>query len=433
MSLSRASPGSQSLCENSEQPYEVCRRLTRVSRYIPYNPEQVWLLPPSVQDELGADHLVFFLHHAIERLDLRALEAEPGQEGRPHYAPQLLLKVWLYGYTQGLTSSRRVEQRIQEDLGFRFLAGNLRPDHWTLNEFRKRHPRALNDVFTQVVEAARSMGLGQLGRVAIDSTRIQASASPDRSDSPEALRRERARIRQRIRRWQKQCDQDDPETHTSAEVEGWRERLKAIPRQLEQLQKSGQKRSSRSDPESRYLRRRAGFTLGYSAEIAVSDDHLIVAQRVHQANVDNASLAVMTEAVERECGEVPQTVVADCGYYALPQIEAVRARGIEVYVPDGLGARELAGVAPPVPMNRREQVRHPGLKQLRERMREPAARACYARRKAIVEPVFGVLKQQRGMRQFRRRGLIGVGTEWALASTAFNLTRMFARRRSPGG
>lgn len=404
-----------------------------MSGYIPYNPEQVWLLPPSIAEELGADHLVFFLHHTIERLDLRAFEIGRSDEGRPGYAPQLLLKVWLYAYTQGVTSSRRLEQRIHEDLGFRFLAGNLKPDHWTLNEFRKRHPRALNDVFTQVVEAARRLGMGQLGRVAIDSTRVQAQASPDRSDSRPALRRERARIRQRIRRWQKQCDQDDPETHTPAEVEGWRERLQEIPRQLEELRKSGQKRVSRRDPESRYLRRRGGFTLGYNAEIAVSDDHLIVAQRVHQSNVDNGSLEAMTQAIERECGEAPAVVVADCGYYSMAQIQAVEARGVEVVVPDVLLARELAGTGPVVPMNRRERARHPGLERLRERLRAPAARACYARRKAVVEPVFGILKQQRGMRQFRRRGLIGVATEWALATTAFNLTRMFAKQRSLAG
>lgn len=406
------------------------RRLIGVSGYIPYNPEQDWLLPPSVQEELGADHLVFFLHHTVERLDVRGFETARSDEGRPRYAPQMLLKVWLYAYTQGLTSSRRIEQRLHEDLGFRFLAANLKPDHWTLNQFRKQHPRALNDVFTQVVEAARRLGLGQLGRVAIDSTRVQANASADRSATLEQLRRERARIRQRIRRWQKQCDQEDPETHTAAEVEGWRARLAEIPRQLEQLRKSGQKRSSCTDPESRYLRRRGGYVLGYNAEIAVTDDHLIVAQRVHQSNVDNASLEVMAQAVEQECGAVPKVVVADCGYYAMEQIEAVQARGIQVYVPDGLSARELAGTGPVVEMNRREQVRHPGLQQLRERMREPAARTCYARRKAIVEPVFGVLKQQRGMRQFRRRGVIGVATEWALATTAFNLTRMFAWKRS---
>ena len=152
-----------------------------------------------------------------------------------------------------MTSSRRIEQRIHEDLGLRLLAGNLKPDHWTLNEFRRRHPKALNDVFTQVVEAARDMGLGKLGRVAIDSTRVEANASPDRRDSVEQLRRERARIRQRIRRWQKQCDQDEGEAAgaTPRGTEAWQKRLEEIPRQLEQLRKSGQARGSRTDPESR--------------------------------------------------------------------------------------------------------------------------------------------------------------------------------------
>jgi hypothetical protein len=310
------------------------------------------------------------------------------------------------------------------------LAGQLKPDHWTLNQFRRRHPRALNDVFTQVVEAARRLGLGQLGRVAIDSTRVQANASPDRSDSLEQLRRERARIRQRIRRWQKQGDRDEEPYPggRAAESEAWKQRLDEIPAQLEELGKSGQRRGSRSDPESRYLRQRGGFLLGYTAEIAVSDDHLIVAQRVHHAPTDNGSLAAMTEATERACGQRPEVVMADAGYYSMEQIAAVNACGVEVYVPDRLIAGELAGGAVVAEMNARQKRRHPGLQELRDRLRGPTARSCYARRKALVEPVFGVLKQQRGMRQFRRRGLIGVGTEWALATTAFNVTRLFRRR-----
>jgi transposase len=399
-----------------------------MSRYISYNPEQVWLLPPSVREELGEGHLAVFMHELVERLDLRQFEAESSEQGRPGYPPQLLLKVWLYAYAQGVTSSRRIEQRICEDLGFRLLAGNLKPDYWTLNQFRRRYPRALNDVFTQVVEAARAIGLGRLGRVAIDSTRVQANASPDRSDSIEQLRRERARIRQRIRRWQKQCDQEDGEPSGSgaAETTVWQERLEEIPRQMQQLRKSGQKRGSRSDPESRYLRQRGGFCLGYTAEVAVSDDHLIVAQRVHQATNDNASLAAMVEATERECGEQIEIALADCGYYSMDQIQTVQARGVGVCVPDRLMATELAGGEVAPAMNDRQQRRRPGLKQLREHMREPAGRTCYARRKALVEPVFGVLKQQRGMRQFRRRGLEAVGTEWALATTAYNLTRLFS-------
>jgi transposase len=396
-----------------------------MSRYISYSPEQAWLVPPSVEDELGPDHLIFFLHALVERLDLSRFEVEHQEAGRPSYPPQLLLKVWLYAYSQGLTSSRRLEQRLREDLGFRFLAGNLQPDHWTLNQFRKRHPRALNDVFTQVVEAARQLGMGRLGRVAIDSTRVAANASPYRRENLETLRRERARLRQRIRRWQKQCDREDPETAGTA-VESWRERLEEIPRHLELLRKSGQAWGSRTDPESRNLRQRGGFCLGYTAEIAVSEDHLIVAQRVHQAAIDNHSLAAMTEATARECRQRPESVVADCGYYSMDQIQKVAAEGIQVYVPDVVAARELAGAIPAQTMNLRQQGRHPGLQSLRERMRSPAGRACYARRKAMVELVFGVLKQQRGMRQFRRRGLLAVGTEWTLATIAFNLTRMFA-------
>jgi transposase len=401
-----------------------------MSRYIAYNPDQVWLLPPSVREELGEGHLAVFVHEMVERLDLHQFEEEHGEQGRPSYPPQLLLKVWLYAYALGVTSSRRLEQRLCEDLGFRLLAGNLRPDHWTLNEFRRRHPRALNDVFTQVVEGARKMGMGKLGRVAIDSTRVQANASADRSDNLEQLRRERARIRQRIRRWQKQCDRDDQDTSRTqvSDPEQWRRRLAEIPRQMEQLRKSGQKRGSRSDPESRYLRQRSGFCLGYTAEVAVSDDHLIVAQRVHQATNDNASLAAMTEAAEQVCGERPEAVLADCGYYSMDQIREVQARGIEVCVPDRLMASELAGGETAAAMNARQQRRTPGLQQLRERLRGPALRSCYARRKALVEPVLGVLKQQRGMRQFRLRGLTGVGIEWTLSTTAYNITRLFSLR-----
>jgi len=389
------------------------------------------LLPPSVRDELGEEHLAVFVHELVERLDLRQFEAEDSDIGRPGYPPQLLLKVWLYAYATGVTSSRRIEQRIREDLGFRLLAGNLKPDHWTLNEFRRLHPKSLNDVFTQVLEIARKLGMAQLGRVAIDSTKIAANASPDRSSSRQALRRERARLRQRIRRWQKQCDQEngEPSGGSVAAPAEWQQRLEQIPRQLEQLRKSGQKRSSLTDPECRYLRRRGGYCLGYMAEVAVSDDHLIVAQRVHQGPLDHGGLIAMTEAVERECGQLPAKILADCGYFATPEVNTVRQRGVDVIVPDIYMAREMDGLIEPIETNRRQRRRHPGLHEHRQRMRDPAVRADYARRKAVVEPVFGVLKQQRNLRQFRCRGLPAVNTEWALATTAFNLTRLFTKSR----
>src|ERR1700675_5207881 len=142
-----------------------------------YNPEQAYLLPPSVRQVLGKEHLWFFVYRVVEELNLEGFVEAYSEEGHPAYHPALLLKVWLYAYALGMTSSRRLEQRIREDLAFRYLAGGAQPDFWALNEFRKRHGRAINDAFTQIVELARSLGMGKLGQVAIDSTRIAAKAA----------------------------------------------------------------------------------------------------------------------------------------------------------------------------------------------------------------------------------------------------------------
>src|SRR2546427_576261 len=170
-----------------------------MSRYLPYCPDQGYLVPPRVDEVLDADHLCFFIHRVVERLDLGGFEEAYSAAGGMLYHPSLMLKGWLYAYALNVTSSRRLEQRIREDLAFRYLAGGALPDHWTLNAFRRRHGQGLNDLFTQVVELARASGLGRLGHVAIDSTRIAASASRNRLDTEQVLRDARARIRQDIR------------------------------------------------------------------------------------------------------------------------------------------------------------------------------------------------------------------------------------------
>src|SRR6202008_427613 len=151
-----------------------------MGRFYSYSVAQVELLPPDVRQVLGEDHVCFFVHEVVEKLNLRRFVEAYSDEGGQLYHPSMMLKVWLYAYLLGVTSSRRLEQRIREDLAFRFLAGAATPDFWALNAFRSRHGRALNDCFTQVVEMARSLGLAQLGTVAVDATRIKASASPDK-------------------------------------------------------------------------------------------------------------------------------------------------------------------------------------------------------------------------------------------------------------
>ena len=396
-----------------------------MSKFYDYSPDQAYLLPPSVRDVLGAEHLCFFLRRVVAKLNLEAFRKEYGVEGGPAYAPEMLVSVWLYAYALSVTSSRRLEQRIREDLAFRYLAGGAVPDHWTLNAFRRRHAKGLNDVFTQVLELARASGLGRLGHVAIDSTRIAANASRDRIDTEQALRDARARLRREIRRWQKQCDADDPNegagVAVSSEVLAQLERqLGEIPARLERLHKSGLKKLSQSDADSRFLRERGGFVLGYTGTLAVSDDHLIVGQRVTQETNDNAALLPMLELVEQHCGERPQRVSADSGFFSNDNLQAMEERNVDAYVPDNNMARVL---------NRggrlRQRATHPAHRRMRRKLRDPVGKTIYARRKALVEPVNGVLKEQRGMRRFRMKGLAKVAVEWTLATTAYNLTRMW--------
>jgi transposase/IS5 family transposase len=398
--------------------------------FYPYHPEQAYLLPPSVREVLSEKHLCFFVSRAVEQLDLSEFERSYSEEGHPAYHPALLLKVWLYAYAVGLTSSRRLEQRVREDLALRYLAGGAQPDFWALNEFRKRHGRAINDVFTQVVEMARSLGMGRLGHVAIDSTAVAANASLGRLESETRLRASRARIRRKIRHWQQQCEGDDPNevpgTELSSEaVQRLEQRLAEIPRRLERLKKAGVRRLSETDADSRVLRDRQGFLVGYRATIAVSEDHLIVAQRVGQERADNGLLVALTEAVEHTCGERPPRVLADAGFFSVENLEKLAERGIDGYVPDSHLARELSrGVR----VRGHAAALQPAHRRLRQKLRSPAGQTIYHRRKQMVEPVLGVLKEQRGMRRFRYRGLVKVAVEFTLATLAYNLTRIWKRQ-----
>jgi len=393
-----------------------------MSRFRVYSPDQAYLLPPSVRDELGEKHLCFFVRGVMEHLDMSVFEQSYSSEGGELYAPELMLGVWLYAYALGVTSARQVERRLVEDLAFRYLAGGERVDNWTLSAFRRRHNRALNDAFTQVLEWARQRGMVKLGRVAIDSTRIAASASRDRVDTEQALRDMRAQLRRQVRAWQKAADRDDAEPGGMEVAIGeLNKALEELPRRLERLQKSGLKKLSRSDEDARFLRQRGGFALGYTGEIAVSDDHLIVAQRVTQNATDNASLTPMIDQVKLRCGAPPGAALADSGFFSIDNIEQLEQQNIDAYVPDSNLACELN-----LGTRCRVKARAAAHRRMRAKLRSPVGQATYARRKAVVEPVFGVLKQQRGMRQFRTRGLQNVNNEFTLAALAFNITRLHA-------
>jgi transposase len=392
-----------------------------MSRFYAYTPEQGYLVPPNVADELGEDDLCFFVRRVVRQLDLSVFTQSYSPEGGMLYAPELMLGVWLYAYATGMTSARRLSQRLGEDLALRFLAGGARVDNWALSAFRRRHALALNNAFTQILEMARDLGLGKLGRVAIDSTRIKANASPDRVDTEQTLRNERAKLRRNVRRWQQACDKDDTEpAGLTVAIEDAERKLAELPQRLERLRKSGLKKLSRTDPDARFLRCRRGFELGYTGEIAMSEDHLIVAQRVTQESTDNASLSPMVEQIKLECGSPPEEVLADSGYFSIKNLEWLEEQKINACLPDSNMARSLN-----LGKRCKGRARAAAHRRMRQKLRSSSGRQAYAQRKTLVEPGFGVLKEQRGMRQFRTRGKEKVANEFTLANIAYNLTRMY--------
>jgi hypothetical protein len=157
------------------------------------------------------------------------------------------------------------------------------------------------------------------------------------------------------------------------------------------------------------------------AEAAVNEDHLIVGQRVTQNAADNQSLIPMVEEAERQSGAQTEKILADAGFFSLENIAELEARGLDVYLPDSNLAREL-NTGQRCPATRLSTMQ----RRMRRKLRDPAGWAVYQRRKALVEPVWGTLKEQRGMRRFRLRGLNKVKIEFTLATISFNLTRLFA-------
>lgn len=384
--------------------------------YFPYQPEQAELLPRHVRDELPAGHLCFVIHDLMEQQDMSQFDQAYSEEGQKAYAPRMMLKVWLYGFAVNVRSTRKLERRIQEDLGFRFLAGGARPDHKTLSEFLRRHAATIEELFTQVLGAVRQSGMARLGRVAIDSTRIKANASPDRLVKVD---------RKQVRRWRREMESEDPDQEPGLEVS--REQAERVRQELGRVTSS--EKQSQTDPEARFLRERGGkFRLGYTGEVAVSEDHFIVAVRVTQNATDNASLLPMVSEVERQCRSKPEKVLADSGYYSRGNLDEMQRQQIEAYVPDSHLARELNTGEVAEGYGRHGRIVHAETQHMRQKLRRPEGRKIYEKRKSMVEPVIGTLKEQRGMRQFLRRGLAAVNMELTLAAISYNLTHLHRLR-----
>ncbi|HSN27575.1 MAG TPA: IS1182 family transposase [Kofleriaceae bacterium] len=445
----------------------------------PYVPEQTLLLPPSLRDWLPEDHLALFLSDVVDTLDLSAIVASYEQgdgRGQPPYDPGMMVKLLVYGYCTGRPSSRRIERATYDDVAFRVLAGNQHPDHDSVASFRKRHLDALSGLFGQVLRLCRAAGMVKLGHIAIDGTKIKANASKHKAMSYARMADEQAALEKQITELlaeaQRIDDAEDGEhgrgkrgdelpeelrrrearlariqqakqaLETEAKARAELERVEIERRRAEREQRPPKQRGREikdpkeepaakaqrnfTDPESRIMLDGAtkGFVQGYNVQAAVDEAHqIIVATYVTQAAQDMEQLVPMLAAIEQNVGELPKTVSADAGYFSQSAVGDARAQRVDLHVPPRRMRRDAKVAA----TNNRE---NDAAARMRAKLDRPEGRAIYARRKTIVEPVFGQVKEARRFRRFSLRGHRNVQREWLLVAATHNLMKLFVARRS---
>jgi transposase len=180
-------------------------------RYRAYEPDQMFLMPPSLREWLPEDHLAYFVSDLVDDLDLSEIEAvyQDKERGQPPYHPRMMVKVLIYAYCIGVFASRRIEKRLAEDIAFRVLAAGNTPDFRTLSDFRKIHRKAVAGLFEQVLHLARKAGAIKLGRVAIDGSKVKANASKHKAMSYGRMKEKEGELQEEVRRLLSEADRQD--------------------------------------------------------------------------------------------------------------------------------------------------------------------------------------------------------------------------------
>jgi transposase len=421
--------------------------------YRPYVPEQDLLLPPSLRDWLPEGHLAYFVSDLVEHLDLSAITTVYGAEDRgyPPYHPVMMTKVLVYAYCVGVFSSRRIQRRLLEDIPFRVLAAGNEPDFRTIAEFRKTHLTALQGFFEQVLQVARELGAVRVGRVALDGSKVKANASKHKAMSYDRMGEKQRQLRAEVKQLLAQAEAADAAEDTEygadrrgdelpAELQRRESRLKRIreaKRVLEARAKTAAAAAGHppdaakpdpkaqynfTDPESRIMKGPDGFVQAYNAQIAVDAQQLIIGQAVTQETNDKKQLLPMITIIEAQSGITPTQLLADAGYCSDENLAAIAHTSIDAYIST---RKQKHGERPgPCP---RGPVPKPATRvdRMSRKLHRKVGAAVYAARKAIVEPVFGQIKQARGFRQFLLRGFAKVQGEWSLVCTTHNILKLY--------
>ena len=428
------------------------------------------------RDALPANHLARFTVDVIAQLDLSSIYGRYGARGGEAFAPEILLGLLFYGYATGVFSSRKIERATYESIPFRFIAGNLHPDHDTIANFRKTFLAEIQELFVQVLLLAQGTGVLQMGNISLDGSKIHADASKSKAVSFKRLVELESKLRtevdelfmlgERVDQGEAQLPeglnvQDEvalrqerlqnlaearavlearAQERYAAEQAEYEAKLRA---REEKARKKGRKPGGRppkpptpgpcdkdqynfTDPESRIMKNsnNDGFDQHYNAQLATEQDSLlIVANTLSNHPNDQGELEPTLQAIPDELGS-PAAAALDNGYFSADNIATCEQRGIEPYIATGREPHHqswqtyFAELPAPASEDASPTV------QMAYKLQTEIGRSIYRLRKCTVEPVIGIIKEILGFRQFSLRGLTAVAGEWCLVCLAWNLKRL---------
>jgi len=446
-----------------------------MSRFIPADRRAPYLLAPSLSDWLPDDHLARFVVEVVDQLDLTDLIRSYAGRGSAAHHPRILLALLIYGYATGVFSSRKIERATHDSVAFRYIAANTHPDHDTLASFRRRFLPQLQALFVQVLLLAREMKLLKLGRIALDGTKVKANASKHKALSYAHAQKIEEQLREEVRALTARAEASDRDPipdgmDIPAEIARREDRLAALSAAKAAIEARAQERYSQeqeaydakmaerqtrekttgkkpkgkkptpptpgpgakdqvnlTDDQSRIMPTSGGgFDQCYNAQAAVdTQTMLIVAQHVVQAPNDKRQVVPTLErlaALPDELGQ-PNVLIGDSGFCSAANVKACIDRGIDPLLAIQRDAHHLPlfeRFAPDAPPPDTDDP----VVLMAHQLKTQRGRDLYALRKQTVEPVFGIIKQVMGFRQFSLRGLAKVSGEWILVALAWNLKRM---------
>ena len=443
--------------------------------YRDWSPNQVYLFPPSPQDWLPEGDLVYFLLDTVATIDLTPIFAHYEREtrGQPPFHPRMMVALLLYCYATGTRSSRKIMRRCQTDVACRIIVGEDIPDFRTISDFRKTHLARLEALFVEVLKLCALAGLVKVGTIALDGTKVKANASRHKAMSYERMQEEEKRLKGEVARLLAEAEATDagedaahgpdrsgdelPE-ELARRQSRWAKIRQAKAELEERARKEAAEEAARrqaegkappakapvdtlpapkdqinfTDPESRIMKvSNKGWDQCGNAQAVANEAQIILAADVtDQANDERQAVPMVDQArANLDAAGVKRAIGAglmDSGYYSEANTAELERRGIDPYVAtERLKHNEEI---PPVPRGRIPNDLS-AKQRMARKLRTKRGRAKYARRKGIIEPIFGQLKQVLGFRQFSLRGLAAMRSEWRLMCTVHNLLKLWRRSR----